>query len=832
MHNIWKLCILLTFWSCIMSVSFAQEPEKVNEDAPGTEDDFEKWFESIKLSEGYFTFAWNDEDGELWLAVDKFDTDFLYVHSLSHGLGSNDIGLDRGQLGGTHVVRFERVGPKLLLVQPNLDYRALSDNPDEVAAVEQGFAKSVLWGFTVEGETEDSVWVDATDFFLRDAHGVVGALKRSSQGAFKLDASRSTINFERTKNFPLNTEIDALLTFTGDEPGRFVRQVTPDPNAITVHQHHSFIQLPDDGYTPRKFDPRSGVFAISFYDFAAPIDEPLKKQWIQRHRLAKVDPSADISAPVEPIVYYLDRGTPEPVRSALLEGARWWNQAFEAAGYRNAFRVEMLPENADPLDIRYNVIQWVHRATRGWSYGSSVTDPRTGEILKGHVTLGSLRVRQDYLIAQGLVAPFKNGDEDAAALQEMALARLRQLSAHEVGHTLGFAHNFAASFNGRTSVMDYPHPLAVLTDDGEIDLTNAYGIGIGEWDKATVAYAYQDLPDGTDEGAALDAIVSNAIEDGLSFISDQDARPTGGAHPLAHLWDNGRDPAGELHRMLDVRAAALDAFSEANIRPGEPMSSLEEVLVPLYLFHRYQTEAAVKLLGGLNYTYALRGDGQLVTEIVRAGDQRRALDALLRSILPDTLTLPEHILRIIPPRVYGSTRHRETFDIRTGLTLDPLAMAEMASDIVVGLVLHPARAARLIEHHARDEEQPSLDEVIGTLIDATWKTAPGADLAGEVHRTVNDVVLTNLMRLAADNRASPLVRAAADHRLGRLAVYLGSELRRATGGTAAQFADAVNRIHRFRENPADFDFPVRPNTPPGSPIGAMDDFCSVGSSPN
>ena len=805
-----------------MPVSFAQESEEGESD---------RWIESADLSEGYFTYAWNHEKGQLWLAIDTLDTDFLYVHSLSHGLGSNDIGLDRGQLGGTHVVRFERVGPKVLLVQPNLDYRALSDNPDEVAAVEQGFAKSVLWGFTVEEETEDAVWIDATDFFLRDAHGVVGALKRSDQGTFKLDASRSAINFDRTKNFPLNTEIDALLTFTGDEPGRFVRQVTPDPSAITVHQHHSFIQLPDDGYTPREFDPRSGVFAISFYDFAAPIDRPLEIRWIQRHRLAKVNPRAEMSAPIEPIVYYLDRGTPEPVRSALLEGARWWNQAFEAAGYRNAFQVEMLPEGADPLDIRYNVIQWVHRATRGWSYGSTVTDPRTGEILKGHVTLGSLRVRQDYLIAQGLVAPFKNGDEDAEALQEMALARLRQLAAHEVGHTLGFAHNFAASGNGGTSVMDYPHPLAVLAEDGHIDLTKAYDIGIGEWDKATVAYAYQDYPEGADEQAALDTIISNAIDDGLLFISDQDARPPGGAHPLAHLWDNGRDPAGELHRVLDVRAAALDAFSEANIRMGEPMSSLEEVLVPLYLFHRYQAEATVKLLGGLNYTYALRGDGQPVPEIVRAGDQRRALDALLRSVHPDTLTLPEHILRLIPPRAYGSTRHRETFDIRTGLTLDPLAMAEMASDMVAGLILHPARAARLIEHHARDAAQPSLDETIDALIDATWKTTPGGGLAGEVHRTVNDVILTNLMRLAASEAASPLVRAAADQRLKQLAIYLGSELRRATGSTAAQFSDAVNRIHRFREDPADFNFPVRPNAPPGSPIGwaLRDDYCSIGS---
>ena len=828
MRRTFLLSLLLAISSALTPVAIGQENTGGKEGTTAEQNGPGDWFKGVEFFEGYFTFAWNHETGQLWLAIDKLQTDFLYVHYLSHGLGSNDIGLDRGQIGATRVVRFERIGPKVLLVQPNLDYRALSDNPDEVAAVEQGFAKSVLWGFKVEEENDEAVWVDATDFLLRDAHDVIGALKRSEQGGFKLDESRSALNFGRTRNFPLNTEIDVILTFAGDEPGRFVRQVAPDPKAVTVHQHHSFIQLPDDGYTPRLFDPRAGVFPLVFYDYASPIDRPLETKWIRRHRLAKKDPAAAVSEPLEPIIYYLDRGTPEPVRSALLDGAGWWSHAFEAAGYRDAFRVEMLPEGADPLDVRYNVIQWVHRATRGWSYGSSVTDPRTGEIIKGHVTLGSLRVRQDVLIAQGLLAPFKDGNEDTSALREMALARLRQLSAHEVGHTLGFAHNFAASVNDRASVMDYPHPFVTLDENGDIDLSNAYGTGIGAWDKVTVAYAYQDFPEGTNEESALRTIVEEAIDSGLRFISDQDARPPGGAHPAAHLWDNGADPAEELLRVLDVRAVALNNFSEANIRTGDPMSSLEEVLVPLFLFHRYQAEAAVKLLGGLHYSYAVRGDGQLTTDFVDPDRQGRALDALLLSIHPDALTLSEHILLLIPPRAFGSRRHRETFDLRTGPALDPLAMAEMAADLVVSLMLHPARAARLVEHHARDEALPGLDGVIDGLVEATWKTDAFAGLHGEVQRTVNDVVLHHLMRLAADEGAGPLVRAITDRRLEELAVYAASELRRATGHTAAQLNDAVNRIRRFRDNPADFSFPEPPEAPPGSPIGAWDDFCSVG----
>jgi hypothetical protein len=434
--------------------------------------------------EGFFSMYWDAAGGNVWLEIPRFDEPFLYVVSQPAGLGSNDVGLDRTQLGGERIVHFERVGPKVLLVQPNLDYRAVTENEAERRSVRDAFAPSVVWGFTAAAESGGRVLVNATDFIVRDAHGVVRRLRDTGQGSFGLDASRSTPYLDGTRAFPKNTEMEARLTFTGDNPGRHVREVAADPYAVTLRVRHSFVELPPPGYEPRAFDPRSGYFPLTYADYSALIGDEIQQRLIYRHRLQKKDPNAAVSEAVEPIVYYLDPGTPEPVRSALLEGARWWAEAFEAAGFRDAYRVEMLPEGADPMDVQYNVIQWVHRSTRGWSYGSSVSDPRTGEIIKGHVLLGSLRVRQDYLLAEGLLAPYV-GDRSAGyppeddPMLEMALARIRQLSAHEVGHTIGLAHNFAASVNHRASVMDYPAPLAVVGPDGRISLDDAYDTGIG-----------------------------------------------------------------------------------------------------------------------------------------------------------------------------------------------------------------------------------------------------------------------------------------------------------------------------------------------------------------
>jgi len=772
---------------------------------------------------GYFNFYWDARLGKIWLEIDKWDAEFLYMNSLPAGVGSNDIGLDRGQIGDARIVKFQRSGPKILLIQPNYSFRAISDNPDERRAVQEAFAQSVLWGFEVAAEENGRVLVDASDFFLRDAHDVVGTLKRTNQGSFKLDNSRSAFYLARTKNFPLNTEIEAMLTFTGEAPGNYVRQVVPTPEAITVRQHHSFIQLPDNNYKPRVFDPRAGFFGIEYMDYATPISEPIKKRFISRHRLQKKNPNAKTSEAVEPIIYYLDRGAPEPIRSALMEGAQWWNHAFAAAGYQNAFQVQLLPEEADPMDARYNVIQWVHRSTRGWSYGSTVSDPRTGEIIKGHVTLGSLRVRQDFLIAEGLLAPYEDGKKIPPVMQEMALARLRQLSAHEVGHTLGISHNYIASTRDRASVMDYPHPLVKLKSDGAPDLSEAYAAGIGEWDKVATAYGYQDFPAGKDEKKELHEILRAAISRGNIFITDQDARPLGGAHPQTHLWDNGQNAIEELAHVMAVRARTLQRFGEKNIRDGAPLATLEEVLAPMYMYHRYQTEAAVKLIGGLQYTYAVRGDGQNATERLPVAEQRRALEALLQTLKPEALTLPDHILQLIPPRPYGYIRNRETFKARTGLTFDPLAAAETAASMTLGLILHPERASRLVDYFARDKNTLGLSEVIDKLFNATWKAPASAGLPAEVQRVVDSVLLYHLMTLAMNENAATQARAITWLKLDELKNWLEAQIKTAgEENWRAHYVFAHQQIAQFQANPRELRLaePVEP--PAGQPIGLDD----------
>ncbi|MEZ4745117.1 MAG: zinc-dependent metalloprotease [Calditrichia bacterium] len=814
-----KMMLFLLIASCV----FAQPKSGDSSQSPKT---IAEITAKMQQFEGFFTFYWDAENGKIWLEIDKLETEFLYVNALATGVGSNDIGLDRGQLGGERIVKFVRSGPKVLLLQPNYSFRAITENTAERLAVEEAFAQSVLWGGEVVAESGNSVLVDASSFFLRDAHNVTGTLSQSGQGSFSLDASRSAFYLPRTKNFPKNSEFEVTLTFAGNSPGSYVRQVVPTPQAITVRQHHSFVKLPENSYKPRVFDPRSGYFGIEYMDYATPISEPIVKRFIARHHLEKKNPGAAMSEAVEPIVYYLDPGTPEPIRSALLEGAQWWNQAFEAAGYQNAFQVKMLPEGADPLDIRYSVIQWVHRSTRGWSYGSTVTDPRTGEILKGHVSLGSLRVRQDFLIAAGLLSPYESGKPVSPEMQEMALARIRQLSAHEVGHTLGLAHNFAASVNNRASVMDYPHPLATLDDTGNIDLSDAYDTGIGEWDKAAIAYGYQDFPEGTDEKSGLNAIVSQTISQGLKYISDADARPAGGAHPFAHLWDNGSNPVDELNRVLNVRSVALANFSENNIREDAPMATLEEVLVPIYLFHRYQLEGAAKLLGGLNYSYAVRGDGQTVTEMVPPSQQRYALAALIRTIQPEVLAIPENILRLIPPRPYGYWRDREMFDIRTGVTFDPLSAAETAADMTVGLLLHPERAARLVEYHSRDNAFPGLAEVLDKVIQSTWQAKSGNGYPGEIQRVVNNVVLYHLMVLAANEKAVPQVRAIAFLKLDELKTWLTTSKPKIKKdpNQLAEYVFAISQISQFQENPEKLRISKPGDPPAGSPIGADQSF--------
>jgi len=802
------LCLLLVLL-CFSTIQ-AQKPQTISEKVAG-----------MQQFPGFFPFYWDAKAGKIWLEIDKWNTEFLYVESLPAGIGSNDIGLDRGQLGSSAIVRFDRTGPRVLLIAPNYNFRAITNNPDERLAVKDAFAESTLWGFEVAAEEGNRVLVDATSFYLRDVHQVTNTLQRNQQGTYRFDSSRSAFYLPNTKNFPLNTEVETTLTFTGEPAGQFVREVVPVPDAITVRERHSFVQLPPPGFKPRVYDPRAGYYGVDYMDFATPIEEPITKRFISRHRLQKKDPSARVSEAVKPIVYYVDRGAPEPVRSALLEGARWWNQAFEAIGYKDAFRVELMPPEVDPMDVRYNVIQWVHRSTRGWSYGNSLVDPRTGEIIQGRVSLGSLRDRQDFLIAEGLLAPYDKTNTASPKLMEMVLARLRQLAAHEVGHTLGLQHNFAASPANRSSVMDYPAPRATLGPDGIPDLSNAYAKGIGEWDKVTIAYGYQDFAPGTDEAAALDRTLSEAFARGLMYLTDQDARPASAASSVAHLWDNGTNVIDELSNVMKVRAAALKRFGENNIREGAPMATIEDVLVPIYMYHRYQVEAAAKVVGGQDYTFSLKGKGDRNPQIIAPEEQRRALAAVLETLKPEALALPESLLRLLPPRPPGYQRTRENFRIRTQPVFDALAPAEAITNHVTGFLLNQERAARLVQFHARDSRNPGLAEVIDRILAATWKAPAATGYAGEIQHSVDSIILLDLMSLASGERASNQVRAIASLKLDQLKNWLATQNRLGVvdENQRAFLFYSIEQIKRFQEDPKKVNLTAPQAPPDGQPIG-------------
>ena len=773
----------------------------------------------LQTYNGFFNFHYSETNGEIYLEVDKLDTEFLYTHFLASGIGSNDIGLDRGQIGDGVLVKFIKSGNKLLLLQPNQKFRAITDNELEKKSIEQAFAKSVLFGFPIKETKGEKYIIDLTPFLFQDAHHVSKRLKDKKEGVYKLDKTRNVIWLENTKAFPKNVEFESLLTFVGEPKGKKLLSVSPDANSISVMQHIGFVELPDNNYNPRKFDTRSGSYSMEYMDYATPIWEPIKKRYIYRHRIEKKQPELSLSEPVEPIIYYLDPGTPEPVRSALLEGASWWNQAFEAIGYNNGFQVKMLPENADPLDLRYNVIQWVHRSTRGWSYGGSISDPRTGEIIKGHVSLGSLRIRQDFLIAQALMnKPFAESDDNYQPMLEMALARIRQLAAHEVGHTLGFAHNFAASPNNRSSVMDYPHP-ALTLKDGEVDFLNAYDTGIGKWDKVTVAYSYSDVPDGMDEKNYLGNLLNNAFANGMQYISDADARPPGSAHAKAHLWDNGTIASEELENVLALRKQAIENFSIDNIRDGEPHTVLEELFVPLYFYHRYQTEATVKSIGGLDYNYAVKGSQGIVVEVISKKEQEIALKSVLKTLEVEALLIPEEKLKLFPPRAMGYKRTRESFKSNTNAAFDALGAVSTASDMTLRLLLNPERANRLIEQQALSKNNLGFNDVLTQLIDQCFKIKTKSGYEEEVANSIQYRIVQNMINLIASTKSIAQVKAIVNKNIDDLISMLNSD--KSTFNN-----QLVRELNDYRKYPEKFKSFNSPKIPDGSPIGSFQCFKS------
>ncbi len=794
----------------------------------------------LERIDGFYPLYYDSEKDRVLIEVSRLNEEFLYQVGLTTGVGSNPIGLDRGQPGSTKVVYFERAGNKLLLVQPNYEYRALSKNAAEVKAVEESFAKSVIWGFEIEASENGKYLIDGTSFFIRDAHNAAGNLEGTKQGVYAIDKSRSAFYKPNTKGFPKNTEIEATITLTAKgNTGRLINQTAPSGDSVTVRQRHSFVELPDLDYQPRKFDPRVSAIPVSFYDYATGINEELEKRWIMRHRLKKKVTNAAVSEAVEPIVYYVDNGAPTEIRDALVEGAAWWNQAFEAAGFKDAFQVKVLPADADPMDIRYNVINWVHRSTRGWAYGSSVVDPRTGEIIRGIVTLDSQRARQDFLIGTGLSPQFGSGlnscgfaslpdvdflpmtSNDANAL---SIARIKQLSAHEVGHTLGFSHNFAASTYGRASVMDYPAPVIGITD-GKLDYSNAYAVGIGAFDKFSVKFSYSEFQPGVDETAELKKIVETGIANAMLYMSDSDARPAGAAHPMASLWDNGSDPVAQLGHEMKVRRIALDSFSLQNLPDGAPLSDLELKLLPLYLYHRYQLTAAVKSVGGVYYSYSVRSGAKAIperiAEVVEPAKQKAALAEVLKTLDAGELMVPKRILELIPPPAFGMGSQRsERFQGNSSPVLDPIGMSEIAANITVRGLLNPERAARLEMQHARDSASPSFSDVIDALIDATWRIdVVDNGYRDEVQIAIQAVVADALMDLAASEDASGNIRRIASAQLRKMVNT--ADLGMTKGPLALQKSEINREIVQFLERPA------APRTrtrqlpdPPGDPIGA------------